>query len=151
MITRDPYPACPYKLQGAYTHVQPRLQRCLEEERDVVPTRITYAGRGASASPSTGFAGTCWPMAFCTKIPSPRGLLVARAHSGPSLLLTRDESRAELVALFPRERTLTCVSRSSPALFLRCPCERASSPHQPRPQLDVISQNGKLPNFSFLS
>lgn len=74
----------PFNIQGAYTHVQPRLQRCLEEEREVVPMRITYAGRRASASPSTGFAGTFSPMSFGTKSHIPRGMILALADSGRS-------------------------------------------------------------------
>lgn len=40
---------------GAYLHVQPRLQRCLEAVGREVPLRIKYAGRPAMASTATGY------------------------------------------------------------------------------------------------
>ena len=40
---------------GAYLHVQPRIQRCLEVERDDVPLKIQYAGRPTMAATATGF------------------------------------------------------------------------------------------------
>ena len=41
--------------QGAYLHVQPRLQRCMEAVGRSVPLRIPYSGRPSMASTATGF------------------------------------------------------------------------------------------------
>lgn len=43
------------KNMGAYLHVQPRIQRCMEAERENVPARIAYAGRPTMAATATGF------------------------------------------------------------------------------------------------
>ena len=40
---------------GAYLHVQPRLQKCMEAEGQEVPLRIKYAGRKTMASTATGY------------------------------------------------------------------------------------------------
>jgi 2-oxoglutarate dehydrogenase E1 component len=40
---------------GAYLHVQPRLQKCLEAEGKEVPLRIKYSGRPTMASTATGY------------------------------------------------------------------------------------------------
>jgi 2-oxoglutarate dehydrogenase E1 component len=41
---------------GAYLHVQPRLQRCMEAVGSrPVPMRVPYAGRPAMAATATGF------------------------------------------------------------------------------------------------
>jgi len=40
---------------GAYLHVQPRIQRCIEAESGNVPVRIKYAGRPTMAATATGF------------------------------------------------------------------------------------------------
>ena len=41
---------------GAYLHVQPRLQRCIEAVgREEVPIRIKYSGRPSMAATATGF------------------------------------------------------------------------------------------------
>lgn len=40
---------------GAYLHVQPRLQRCMEAVGMDVPLRISYAGRPTMASTATGY------------------------------------------------------------------------------------------------
>ena len=43
------------KNMGAYLHVQPRIQRCMEAERQNVPPRIKYAGRPTMSATATGF------------------------------------------------------------------------------------------------
>ncbi|KAL4441839.1 hypothetical protein ABPG77_003755 [Micractinium sp. CCAP 211/92] len=40
---------------GAYLHVQPRLQRCMEALGREVPLRVKYSGRPSMASTATGF------------------------------------------------------------------------------------------------
>lgn len=40
---------------GAYLHVQPRIQKCMEEEGRDLPLRIKYCGRPTMAATATGF------------------------------------------------------------------------------------------------
>ena len=40
---------------GAYLHVQPRIQTCLQGVGRTPPMRIKYAGRKTMASTATGF------------------------------------------------------------------------------------------------
>ena len=40
---------------GAYLHVQPRIQKCMEAEGKEVPLRIKYSGRPTMASTATGY------------------------------------------------------------------------------------------------